>query len=117
MSHILLIDDSVGLLSSMCDLLEHHGHIVETASTRQEAYAAASENLSCGTTDFDVIVCDWDLGPLQPDGATIVTHLRDDYYPNARYIIYSGDDRAVPEGVEFFSKADLIGLINALEEK
>lgn len=111
MSKILLIDDSLDLLHSMKALLEAHGHEVETASNPKDAFSVADTEY-----DFDVVVCDWDLGPGHANGGRTTIHLREDYLPDARFIIYSGLERGIPEGMEFFLKDNLIGLLDALEE-
>lgn len=108
MSSILVIDDDVNLRSSMVNLLRAHDWDVVEASTYAEA-----EHLVRGT-EPDVILSDWDLGFYEVlNGGEIVTRLRS-IHPAGRYVIWSGLDRVVPDGVEFFLKGNLTKLLEGL---
>lgn len=102
---ILIIDDDEMVVDSLVRTLQLYGHEVWAVRSGHvpEGYAA------------DIVICDWDLGIYDSrNGGEIVTDLLM-VLPDARFIIVSGLPRDVPEGVEFFSKGDVIELLHALE--
>lgn len=109
MSTILVIDDTQYLLDSITNLLESSGWEVKGVTNAEDAeqWAALGQ--------YDVILSDWDLGLGQPNGGELVEPLKN-LQPDARYIIWSGLEREVPEGVEFFGKDNLRSLMTALNE-
>lgn len=102
--NVLVIDDDDMVSDSLDRALTHMGHTVMVSRHGVIPVGFVPE----------VVICDWDLGMYDDrDGGQIVTDLRDEA-PTARYIICSGLDRDVPEGVEFFSKGDSIEMLKSL---
>lgn len=102
MGIILIIDDDSFLLQSVENALKERDWGVTTAFTQ----ARAAELVEYA----DVVLCDWDLGFNEPmTGDKIVESLRE-INPDARYIIWSGLERKVPEGVSFQLKSDILEL-------
>jgi CheY-like chemotaxis protein len=95
---ILLIEDDDMVAQSLVRLWSDRGHSVAWVQDLDGALYVLSDG-------FNVVVSDWDLGVYDKrTGAEIVTHLRS-INPDARYAIYSGLERDVPEGVKFFLKS------------
>jgi CheY-like chemotaxis protein len=103
---ILVIDDDQTLLTSMAELLTGLGHEVLTSSGKTVPTLNADRPL-------DVVICDYDLG-LAVDGLDVIAMLRQDHGDDVRYILYSGLDRKVPDGVEFHGKGNLQELLDTL---
>lgn len=106
MPRILVIDDTTYLLDAITSLLETAGWEVTAVTNAKDAITAALD-------DHDVVLSDWDLGFGQPTGGELVEPIKTQL-PDARYIIWSGLDRDVPEGVEFFGKDNLFEVMEAL---
>ena len=104
--NILLIDDDDGVAGSFVPLIQGMGHSVEWTK-----HGDIPEGFKP-----DVVICDYDLGMFdRRNGSQIVTELRPEA-PDARWIIWSGLPREVPDGVEFFSKMDTIELLDSFGE-
>ncbi len=106
---ILLIEDDISMADTIVEVMLLEGH---SAVWVQSGTEAVTSWLNHG--GFDTVVSDWDLGPYDArNGGEIVEMLRE-LRVAARYIIWSGLDRIVPKGVEFFDKAQLPELMDAL---
>lgn len=106
---ILLIDDDDNLIKTLSRILQDNGHWVCTATNDKVAIQWAFQS-----GPFDIVICDWDLGLNSTlNGGEIIEQIR----PLAgakRYIIMSGLDRDVPDDVEFYSKMNVIEMLDSI---
>lgn len=110
MSKVLVIDDDYAFAEAIADMLADDGHTTLHAHDGNQAFEIMWE----ANPPFDVVACDWDLGMFDKrNGGEIVEFLRYEW-GSPRYIIFSGLKREVPEGVEFASKGDFLGLAEML---
>lgn len=89
-------------------------NVVATVSDGESA-TFAIDAAAGGGVPFDVVLCDWDLGPDVPTGDVLCRLLRIGA-PGARFILWSGLDHLadVPDGMEFYRKDMLLELLTAL---
>jgi DNA-binding NtrC family response regulator len=107
--NILYIEDDMYLANSLVPLFEQKGNKVYHVFTYLDA-ATVMKNAT-----IDLVLSDWDLGLREPmDGGEIVSALMS-VNPDARYIIYSGLRRTVPDGAEFVSKGSLYDLLEMVK--
>lgn len=103
---ILYADDSND--DSLVKLLIVYGHEAKHVLSPEAA-------MGLGVDEFDVVISDWDFGiRSRLNGGQFFT-MYHPLHPNTRFIIFSGLDRKVPEGAEFFDKANLLGLLESLK--
>jgi DNA-binding response OmpR family regulator len=109
MAKVLYIEDDLGLATDICELLEESGNYVHTTDNIDTSRTYVQNET------YDVVISDWDLGYGQPNGGEIVTELRE-YNPNAKFVVFSGLKRDVPEFAKFISKMDILELMNYVNE-
>lgn len=102
--NILLIEDDQFLAESLIRLLDGMNHTVAWVDSLHGALTAVEME---GT--IDLVLSDWDLGLRESlNGGEICLALKK-HLPDARFVIASGVERQVPEGVEFYLKdSDII---------
>lgn len=116
MANILVIDDDEAMAESVISLFSLRGHQCSFARSRLEAEIQVNRWEDLGVP-FDIVISDWDLRPYDiRTGAEICTYLRDNTAPQARYIIWSGLDRKVPEWASFYRKDSSDALFEEVEK-
>lgn len=109
--HILVLDDDDRLAASVASLLSREGWTTSIATNLDGVRACAIPNVGP-----DIVLSDWDFGIRDTrNGAEMIEALRERWGDAPRYIIWSGLRREVPGGVEFFTKDDLLGLLDAIQ--
>ena len=90
--NILCIDDDDMMLKFYGEILSKNHFMAgsHSATKCQEIIGA-----------MDVVICDWDLGMHDSrNGGEIVAEFKIQW-PKVRYIVCSGLEREIPEGIEF----------------
>jgi CheY-like chemotaxis protein len=91
---ILIVDDTPSVLESLRGALELRGHVVLEATTSQDAASVIRD-----TAIIDVIITDWDLGPLSiGDGTDVMRVAKSGGVP--RGCIWSALTRPPCEGAD-----------------
>jgi CheY-like chemotaxis protein len=112
---VLLIDDDDSLRSSIERLLTESGHHVVQAADGHAAVQVANHV----EEDFDVVLCDYDLGLNSPNGFDVVTQLQamrpGSFLEPTRFYIVSGLQRDVPKGCGFILKDRFENILKAVE--
>jgi DNA-binding NarL/FixJ family response regulator len=115
-TNVLYIEDDMGLRDSVSMLLESIDGV--------ECYTAWYDDMAFQTMDdlqtaeefkISIVISDWDLGPGQKNGGEIVSALMGKY-PDVKYVIFSGLERKVPQGVSLITKDRLDGLMDFVRE-
>lgn len=106
--NILIIEDDEMLVEMVGDYLSRSDIVCWHARTAKDAqFIMWSENI-------DIVLSDWDLGMWESmTGGEVVSDLMETY-PDVRYIIWSGLDRSVPDGVEFYLKGNPLKMLETL---
>lgn len=103
--NVLIVDDDKWLVESMTQYLTEDGHTVHYAMNAADAVAAITDH------NINVALIDYDLGAYETlTGAEIAQLIP----ATVQRIVYSGLRREVPEGVEFYGKARLLEIIDAI---
>jgi len=108
MRRLLIIEDDHMLVESLTRFLD--GLEIEVVHVTNFTDASAALTY----TDFNWVLSDWDLGIYDTkNGGEIVSALMVEF--PCKYIIWSGLDREVPEGVDFVLKSGIADLIAILD--
>jgi DNA-binding NtrC family response regulator len=108
--HVLLVEDNTSVAETMMSALELRGITVQHTWSGSIALQLAGDE----EHPFDVVISDYDLGPVK---GTEVLDVWYEHDPDVVRILYSGIDRTSElvhmrhrEGVRFYNKVDFAPL-------
>lgn len=107
---VLVLDDDGRVRENLAECLSDAGLHVDTARTFDEA----EDFMQC--LDYDVVVCDWDLGVygVGAPGDEVTLLAARANHEGFRLVCFSGLRREVPAGVEQFRKDQVLELRDSL---